>query len=76
MKWIRNYWPGLLGIACLVSIGAFMFFVLKPRSDLQDLRRDLRERRRADCIQVLRCIDLGVEREQCDDLFPACKDGD
>lgn len=52
--------------AILISIGAMMFGVSSWVKTGDVHRRD------EACRQVLECIDLGVEREHCDVLYPAC----
>ncbi len=72
MNWLRQYWEVPALLAVLIAIAAAFIFMIAPRSAIQMDHHELRERRRDGCVQVLKCLDLGVDREQCDALFPAC----
>ena len=64
-EFCKEFWIliliGLAGGAVLL----WLLLVVLPRSDRED-------RRTRGCARILECLDGGVTREQCDDLFPAC----
>ncbi len=57
----------LKAFLCAVAFIAFAWLLVLGADKLSK-----QQLRNGACLDVLHCVDIGVDREHCDQLFPAC----
>ncbi len=66
LRWIKEFWWLPLGV---VSV----FMIVVGHMGIGRVTQNRLERLQH-CSRILECLDVGVTRDQCDALFPACKE--
>lgn len=65
-----NEYGGLI-LAAGIVIGFILFFVFLAVPALESLNEERAQQK--DCVELVRCIDLEIDRNKCDELYPKCR---